>query len=61
MPACFSMIARQTPDNPAPTMMTDGTLATWEAAVAGVSLATYAQDHPELARSIEKFADGKAA
>ncbi|MGH6808509.1 MAG: 3-oxo-isoapionate-4-phosphate decarboxylase OiaX, partial [Ensifer adhaerens] len=33
----------------------------WEAAVAGVPLETYAKDHPELAQSIEKFADGKAA
>ncbi|GGD23061.1 3-oxo-isoapionate-4-phosphate decarboxylase OiaX [Aureimonas glaciei] len=27
----------------------------WEAAVAGIDLAVYAKDHPELARSIEKF------
>ncbi|SDN76999.1 3-oxo-isoapionate-4-phosphate decarboxylase OiaX [Ensifer sp. YR511] len=33
----------------------------WEAAVAGVPLETYAMDHPELAQSIEKFADGRAA
>jgi ribulose 1,5-bisphosphate carboxylase large subunit-like protein len=33
----------------------------WEAAVAGIDLATYAKDHPELAQSIEKFADGKGA
>lgn len=30
----------------------------WEAAVAGIDLATYAKDHPELAQSLEKFADG---
>ena len=33
----------------------------WEAAVAGVPLEAYAKEHPELAQSIEKFADGKAA
>ena len=33
----------------------------WEAAAAGVPLDAYAKDHPELAQSIEKFADGKAA
>ena len=33
----------------------------WEAAVAGIDLADYAKDHPELARSLEKFADGKGA
>ncbi|WDZ80281.1 ribulose-bisphosphate carboxylase large subunit family protein (plasmid) [Ensifer adhaerens] len=33
----------------------------WEAAVAGVPLETYAKDHRELAQSIEKFADGRAA
>ena len=33
----------------------------WEAAVEGIPLATYAKDHPELARSIEAFADGKGA
>jgi ribulose-bisphosphate carboxylase large chain len=33
----------------------------WEAAVAGIPLDTYAQDHPELAQSIAKFADGKGA
>jgi ribulose-bisphosphate carboxylase large chain len=33
----------------------------WEASVAGVPLDIYAKDHPELAQSIEKFADGKAA
>jgi 3-oxoisoapionate-4-phosphate decarboxylase len=33
----------------------------WEAAVEGVPLYIYAKDHPELAQSIAKFADGKAA
>lgn len=33
----------------------------WEAAVQGVSLATYAKEHPELAQSIAKFAGGKGA
>jgi ribulose-bisphosphate carboxylase large chain len=33
----------------------------WEAAVAGVALADYAREHPELAQSIAKFADSKAA
>jgi len=33
----------------------------WEAAVAGVPLDVYAKDHPELAQSIAKFADGKGA
>ncbi|MBG1232424.1 3-oxo-isoapionate-4-phosphate decarboxylase OiaX [Aestuariivirga litoralis] len=33
----------------------------WEAAVAGVPLEIYAKDHPELAQSIAKFADGKEA
>ncbi|MGK9261445.1 ribulose-bisphosphate carboxylase large subunit family protein [Sinorhizobium meliloti] len=33
----------------------------WEAAVAGIPLADYARDHPELAQSLEKFADGKGA
>lgn len=33
----------------------------WEAAAAGIPLETYAKDHPELAQSLEKFADGKAA
>ncbi|TCN29524.1 3-oxo-isoapionate-4-phosphate decarboxylase OiaX [Sinorhizobium americanum] len=33
----------------------------WEAAVAGIPLADYAKDHPELAQSLEKFADGKGA
>jgi 3-oxoisoapionate-4-phosphate decarboxylase len=33
----------------------------WEAAVADIPLETYAKDHPELAASIAKFADGKAA
>jgi ribulose-bisphosphate carboxylase large chain len=33
----------------------------WEAAVAGVPLATYARDHVELAQSIAKFSDGKEA
>ncbi|QRM54166.1 3-oxo-isoapionate-4-phosphate decarboxylase OiaX [Sinorhizobium sp. BG8] len=33
----------------------------WEAAVAGIDLETYAKDHPELAQSLEKFADGKGA
>ena len=32
----------------------------WEAAVQGVPLYIYAKDHPELAQSIAKFADGKA-
>jgi len=30
----------------------------WEAAVAGIPLADYARDHPELAQSLIKFADG---
>lgn len=33
----------------------------WEAAVAGIALEEYAKEHRELAQSIEKFADGKAA
>jgi ribulose 1,5-bisphosphate carboxylase large subunit-like protein len=33
----------------------------WEAAVAGIPLETYARDHRELAQSIEKFSDGRAA
>ncbi|MEO9336092.1 3-oxo-isoapionate-4-phosphate decarboxylase OiaX [Mesorhizobium sp. SB112] len=33
----------------------------WEATVAGVPLEDYAKDHPELAQSLEKFADGKGA
>jgi 3-oxoisoapionate-4-phosphate decarboxylase len=33
----------------------------WEAAVADIPLETYAKDHPELAASIAKFGDGKAA
>ncbi|MER8630215.1 ribulose-bisphosphate carboxylase large subunit family protein [Mesorhizobium opportunistum] len=33
----------------------------WQAAVEGISLADYASSHVELARSIEKFGDGKAA
>ncbi|MBB1251342.1 3-oxo-isoapionate-4-phosphate decarboxylase OiaX [Rhizobium sp. G21] len=33
----------------------------WEAAAADIPLDDYARDHTELARSIEKFADGKAA
>jgi 3-oxoisoapionate-4-phosphate decarboxylase len=33
----------------------------WEAAVAGIPLSDYARDHPELAQSLEKFADGKSA
>jgi len=33
----------------------------WQAAVAGIALDTYAKDHPELAASIAKFSDGKAA
>lgn len=33
----------------------------WEAAVAGIPLADYARDHPELAQSLAKFADGKGA
>ncbi|MDX1125635.1 ribulose 1,5-bisphosphate carboxylase [Sinorhizobium medicae] len=33
----------------------------WEAAVAGIPLSDYAKEHPELAQSIEKFADGKGA
>lgn len=33
----------------------------WQAAVDGISLADYARSHVELARSIEKFGDGKAA
>lgn len=32
----------------------------WDAAVAGIPLDVYASDHPELAASILKFADGKA-
>jgi ribulose 1,5-bisphosphate carboxylase large subunit-like protein len=33
----------------------------WEATVAGITLEEYAKDHPELAQSLEKFADGKGA
>ncbi|WP_214471343.1 3-oxo-isoapionate-4-phosphate decarboxylase OiaX [Mesorhizobium sp. dw_380] len=33
----------------------------WQAAVEGIPLADYARSHVELARSIEKFGDGKAA
>jgi ribulose 1,5-bisphosphate carboxylase large subunit-like protein len=33
----------------------------WQAAVDGIPLAEFARSHPELARSIEKFGDGKAA
>ncbi|MEI9405720.1 3-oxo-isoapionate-4-phosphate decarboxylase OiaX [Mesorhizobium argentiipisi] len=33
----------------------------WQAAVEGIPLTEFAKDHAELARSIEKFADGKAA
>lgn len=33
----------------------------WEATVADISLEDYAKDHPELAQSLEKFADGKGA
>lgn len=33
----------------------------WAAAVAGIPLDVYAKDHPELAASIAKFSDGKAA
>lgn len=33
----------------------------WEAAVAGIPLADYAREHVELAQSIDKFADGRAA
>jgi len=33
----------------------------WQAAVADIPLDTYAKDHPELAASIAKFADGKGA
>jgi ribulose-bisphosphate carboxylase large chain len=33
----------------------------WQAAVEGIALADYARSHVELARSIEKFGDGKAA
>ncbi len=33
----------------------------WEAAVAGIPLADYAKDHPELAQSIAAFAGGKGA
>ena len=33
----------------------------WEASSAGVPLETYAKDHPELAQSLAKFADGKGA
>ncbi|MBZ9754310.1 ribulose-bisphosphate carboxylase large subunit family protein [Mesorhizobium sp. ESP6-5] len=36
-------------------------LQAWQAAVEGIALADYARDHIELARSIEKFGDGKAA
>ena len=32
----------------------------WQAAVADIPLVDYARTHPELARSIEKFGDGKA-
>ncbi|TIV60739.1 3-oxo-isoapionate-4-phosphate decarboxylase OiaX [Mesorhizobium sp.] len=33
----------------------------WQAAVEGIPLGDFAKSHVELARSIEKFADGKAA
>ena len=33
----------------------------WQAAVDRIPLADFALKHPELARSIEKFGDGKAA
>jgi 3-oxoisoapionate-4-phosphate decarboxylase len=33
----------------------------WQAAVDGIPLEDFARSHPELARSIEKFGDGKAA
>ena len=33
----------------------------WQAAVEGIPVADYARSHAELARSIEKFGDGKAA
>ena len=33
----------------------------WEAAGAGIPLEDYAREHPELAQSLEKFSDGKAA
>jgi ribulose-bisphosphate carboxylase large chain len=33
----------------------------WEAAVAGIPLADYAREHPELAQSLQKFAGGKGA
>jgi 3-oxoisoapionate-4-phosphate decarboxylase len=33
----------------------------WEAAVQGIGLETYAKTHPELAQSISKFASGKDA
>lgn len=33
----------------------------WQAAVEGIPLADYARSHAELAHSIEKFGDGKAA
>ncbi|WP_413712507.1 3-oxo-isoapionate-4-phosphate decarboxylase OiaX [Rhizobium sp. Rhizsp82] len=33
----------------------------WQAAVADIPLDVYAKDHPELAASIAKFADGKGA
>ncbi|MDX8533715.1 3-oxo-isoapionate-4-phosphate decarboxylase OiaX [Mesorhizobium sp. VK25A] len=36
-------------------------LQAWQAAVEGIPLTEFAKDHVELARSIEKFADGKAA
>jgi ribulose-bisphosphate carboxylase large chain len=36
-------------------------LQAWQAAVEDIALADYARDHAELARSIEKFGDGKAA
>ncbi|MDE2383330.1 MAG: ribulose-bisphosphate carboxylase large subunit family protein [Alphaproteobacteria bacterium] len=33
----------------------------WEAAVQGIPIEAYAREHPELAQSIAKFADGKDA
>lgn len=33
----------------------------WEASVQGIALETYAKQHPELAQSLAKFADGKEA
>ncbi|MBZ9764492.1 ribulose-bisphosphate carboxylase large subunit family protein [Mesorhizobium sp. CA8] len=47
------------PDGPAGGVR--AVLQAWQAAVEGIPLTEFAKDHAELAHSIEKFADGKAA